>query len=546
MPPILLGYLALAVAITWPAALGGRVPGAERTDLYNSLWSLWFVQDAVGSGAAPYLTPLLDHPDGGALVVSDVLAGAWGLLLVPLLGPAGAYAVLVVGRLAASGAVAHGLAADWLGERAGPWAPIVAGVAYESAPVLLSGVHNGTSEAFTGAWAALAAWAALRVARHGGWRRVALAGVALLLAALASWYSAVTAFLFAAGFLVTGGRGTRLARAGALLLGLALVAPWAVAFHAAATGPDNVVGIKNPRELAGVRRTTGAADPRGWLAPGDFRSPDFRRMSRYGEAFIHCHYLGWGLLLLGVLGAIRRPREALPLLLAGGGGLVLAMGPVVVLDGAPLIVMADRAVPMPYILVERLPGFRSLSLLWRLGQAPALALAMLASAAVAGRARWVAAVASVVVLAESRLLSPVGWPGTAPAAFDPAIEALADAPAGAVLNFPVVGGRPYLYEQTRHEHPVAGTLNFPNNPAGRRTWKAMLDAADLPAEERRARVSAAARKTGVRYLVVHVDPMARPDMHDDAVRAVRDAFPPLPVAGRDAGPGAPVQVYPLW
>ena len=532
-------HLLLAVALTWPAALpgGGLVPGAERTDLYNSLWSLWFFQDALWRGDLPYATSLLDHPGGGTLLVADLPAAFWGVGLVPLLGVPGAYTVLVLARLALAGAAAHGLAREWLGDARAAW---VAGVAFETAPVILSGVHNGTSEAFSAAPVALAAWAALRLVRGGGWARVGATGGALLLAALASWYAAVTAFLFVGAILlVGGGRQAASRRVAALVLGLALTLPWAAAFHAGSTGPDNLVGIKHARELAGVRRTTGAADPRGWLAAGDFRSPDFREMSRYDEQFIHCHYLGWPLVLLALLGVARRREGRLAFVLAGGAGLLLAMGPVLTLGGTPWIVMGDRAVPMPYFLVERLPGFSSLSLLWRLGLGPALALALLASAAVAGR-RGAVPAAILAVLLDLLLLSPLGRPGTAPGSIAPAVHALAGAPEGAVLNFPVVGGRGYLYEQTVHGKPVAGTLNFPNNAAGRRVWRALGDAAVDTPEAARSTIARRARAAGVRYLVVHPDPLARPDMHDAAVRTARALYAPLP-----AGEGG-VEVYALW
>ena len=113
----------------------------------------------------------------------------------------------------------------------------------------------------------------------------------LWMAALASWYSAVVAFLFAGAIGLLGARSPwrlhLVARLVALVVGLVLVTPTAHFVRQAATGPDNLVRIKHPRELMTVRRTTGAADPVGFLRGGDYRSPDFRVLSRYGERFIH-------------------------------------------------------------------------------------------------------------------------------------------------------------------------------------------------------------------------------------------------------------------
>lgn len=554
-------YLALACLASWPAVieLGRAVPGARRTDLWNSLWSIWFVGHSLAHDRLPFHTTLIGAPHGGNLLVSDPLGTLFGALLLPLVGLPVAYTLLVLWRLTVSGVVAHLFATDLL-EAAelpigGAW---IAGVGYATAPVLLSGVHNGTSEAFAGGGVALSAWTAWRAARFGGSRRAVLAGLCLVLAAVGSWYGAVCAFLFAGALLVVGlpgrWRTTLSARASALAVGFALTAPLAAGVHAAATRPGNLVGIKRWSEVASVRRTTGPADPVGYFAWGDYRSPDFRVISRYGEEFFHCHYLGWTLIFgsLMALGA-RRRRGTAWLWLGGGLGFALSLGPVLVRFGSPVIVMVDRAIPLPYILVERLPGFASLSLLFRLAQAPALAAALLAACGLAGRrvlprgmARWSPAVVVLAILLEGRFLSPLhGLPDTVSTSVAPAIEALRDAPEGAVMNFPVVGGRRYLFEQTVHHKPIAGGLNFPNDVASQKVWKEMIAKVDRAPDEFRRAVAKEAQKVGVRYLVVHVDPMARPDLHDTAVRAVKKAFDPLPVAGA-GDEGGTVRVYPLW
>lgn len=548
-------YLALATLLTWPAVarLGEVVPGSAATDLWDGLWSVWFAGTALLRGELPYATKLLDYPAGGTLVVADPLAALAVAPLLPLLGLARSWTLLVLGQLCFSGVAAHRLAEEVLDSRGEAGAGWIAGVAYASAPVLLSGVHNGNSESFSGGWAALAALAFWRLARHGGGWRVVWAGVTLLLAALGSWYGGVVAFLFAASIAVfrpSGAASPRWAPFAALALGLALCAPAAWGFQVAATTKGNLVGIKSPHEVALVRRTTGPADPLAYVTPLDYRSPDFREISRYGEDFVHCPYLGWVLIGCAGLGLRRRPGLG-ALALAGAAGGALSLGPVLAHGGAAVIFLDDRALPLPYLLVERLPGFRSLSLLWRFGQAPALAACVLAAVGLAGRGGRVQAIAALAVLLEIRLLSPVAdLPDLARVSLSPAISALAAAPEGAVMNFPVVGGRGYLFEQTAHGKPIAGTLNFPNNNASRAVWQAMLDAVDASPEAFRERVSARARRSKVRYVVVHEDPRARPDMHDAAVRALAAAFEPLaegpaPAADRE-DQTVMVRVYALW
>ncbi|NOY27605.1 MAG: hypothetical protein GXP62_17205 [Oligoflexia bacterium] len=566
-----LAYLLLAVVITWPAAagLGRTVPGADRTDLWNALWSIWFFVQSVTTGTLPWHTALLAPPAGGSLLVADPLNAALALPLVPVIGLPAAYSILVIGQVAFSGWAAHKLAADVAGA-AGLNAGVagsIAGTAYATAPVLRAAIHNGSSEGIGGGFVALAAWACWRAAREGGLRRAVLAGLALLLAALASWYGAVVAFLFAGALALLGlhgrWRATLAARLGALLLGLALVTPLALATRAAVSAPDNLVRIKNPRELATVRRSTGPADIRGYFMPGDFRSPDFRSLSRYGEQFFHCHYLGW-VILLGAGLSLRRRVDAAWLWLAGLCGLLLSLGPVAVRDGAAWIIMGDRAIPLPYLLVESLPGFSSLSLLYRLAQAPALAGAVLAGCGAAGvSGRGLVGVLGVAgVLLEGRFLSPLGaLPGVVSVQVASSIVALADAPPGVVIDFPVVGGRRYLFEQTVHQHPMAGTLNFPNNAVGQRAWRGLAEAAaavtdsasaasagggTLTQADRvqfRTLASHRARAAGVRYVVVHDDPWARPDMQDEAVRILEQALVPLATGRDDVGD---VRVYALW
>ena len=111
----------------------------------------------------------------------------------------------------------------------------------------------------------------------------------------------------------------------------------------------------------------------------------------------------------------------------------------------------------------------------------------------------------------------------------------------AVMNAPLAGGRAYLYEQTAHHRPVAGTLNFPASAGAQRVWRVLIDGAlrHLPAGELRRRGAAAARAEDIRYLVVHEDPIAKPGAHEEAIRALRAAV-------RPAARGDGVEVFDLW
>lgn len=529
-------YLALATGLLWPSALApiGAVPGAPRTDLADSLWTFWFVAGRLGDGALPdAVGGVLNHPEGGAFWPADPVNAVLVAPLVLAWGPAIAWAVAAHLHVAASGLAAHALGRRFAGNG------YVAGTLYAAAPIAMAHLHNGASEAVGGTtWLALAALAATRLRDDPGPGRAALAAGALALSAVGHAYSGAMAGLWLGVLLLAspGARGWLLA---AGLGGVLLAAgPAAVALDRS-TARDNVVGIKTDKELATIRRTIGPADPEVFVHPGDFRSPDFHELSRYGEELVHCAYLGW-VPLLAAAASLRRRRGSAVLWVAGLAALVLSMGPVLVADGGPVILAGRRAVPLPYLALERLPGFGSLSLVWRLAQLTALALAVLAARA-PGRSPRLAAALVVAALAELRLASPArALPGHWSGRVAPEITALAAEPDGAVMNYPVVGGRAYLYEQTVHHKPVTGSLNFPNNNASRKVWKAAMENAAAEPETLRAAVEAAAREADVRYLVVHIDARAKDDdLHTDAVAAIKASF--TPIASSSA-----IRVYRFW
>jgi len=489
--PILI-YPLVAILITWPAALdlGGLVPGAERSDVWNSIWSLWFVHDQLAAGQLPLDTTLLQHPTGGRLVVADPLNGLLGFPLVAAFGPVVAYTLLVLGHSSFAGIAAH-----HFGRRLGGTG-FVAGLGFQLAPVIVSHIHNGSSEAVAAGWLPLAALALLAVVERGGAWRIALAAGAMTLCAISGWYAGVGAWCVLAGLLVVK-RLPRLALVGALALGL--TAPWAQAVRSVAQAPDGLVDIKNDQDMARLRRTLGAADLRTFVVPGDFRSPDFQNIEGRPGDYVHTSYLGFALLGLALLATWRR-REVGPWWIAFGLAVVLALGPVVVIDGFPAA-LKGRAIPLPYLALEKLPGFDALTLLYRISGAAVLALAAMAELALPRsgdrRKGWIA---GALVGAEFLLLSPTaGLPAASEVPSSTALEALAEAPEGAVVNLPVTAGRAYLYEQVIHGRPLAASLNTGANRA------ALEVLTEARLSEDPVEVARTAEEQGVRYVVVHKD-----------------------------------------
>jgi hypothetical protein len=517
-------YLASALVITWPLVLdpAHQVAGGARTDAPNSLWNLWFVHRALSLGELPLHTTLLDPPEGGRIVIADPLNALLGAPLVAVFGVVAAYAILVISHLWLAGGAAHAL-----GRRLGGhgW---VAGLAFQWAPIVLAHVHDGSSESISVGLLPLSALATIDAVERGGARRLVLAGLALFLVAFSGWYSGVGAFLFTTAILVFGWEGQAHRRVverllPALLLGLALTAPWAAAVRSVAEAEDGLVDIKNPADLARIRRTLGGADPRIFVAPLDFRSPDFANLEANPSDRVHTAYLGFALLTLAVVYGRRRSLWVTAVV-----GVILAMGPVVVRDGLPLAI-AGRALPLPYAALEKLPGFSSLSLLYRLATVSALMLAVLADRA---RPAW-----ALLVLAEVNLLSSARHlPDVTHLPPPGAVLALRAEPDGIVLNLPVMAGRNFLYEQTLHEKPVAGSLNTGLNRPGLRVLTAARKLRggeiDLPT------FTGIAQTEGVRYVVFHKDTLMEESLWN-AWKGIRDKFTPIAEDDRAA-------VYKLW
>ena len=120
------------------------------------------------------------------------------------------------------------------------------------------------------------------------------------------------------------------------------------------------------------------------------------------------------------------------------------------------------------------------------------------------------------------------------------MHALAEAPPGAVINYPLKEGRAYLFEQTLHGKPVAGTMRSVSNEHAMRLWRRIrAENLEDPDSFHRA-VSSTAKRLGIRYLVIHTDPDAEPDVYSKAVTELERLFD-IPEWGKGH-----VRVVPLW
>ncbi len=296
------------------------------------------------------------------------------------------------------------------------------------------------------------------------------------------------------------------------VLALALTLPVAAHIRAVALAADGLVDIKQAADLGRIRRTLGAADPRAFFWPGSFRSPDFAALEGNPSDFVHSTYLGFVLLGLAIAHSLRGG----PLALAGrtrawwlaiAGGVILALGPVLVLNGRPVgLGSMAFSLPLPYLALEPLPGFGSLSLLYRLSGIAALGLCALADRA---RPGWV-----LVIAAETLLLSSArGLPAITEVPDPQPFAVLRADPEGAVLDLPPTASREYLFEQSLHGHPRVGSLNSGLNLPGLKLGQVArkVREGDLPPEA----LAEMARGYQIRFIIQHKNQL----MEDEWVEA---------------------------
>ena len=556
-PTSLLPWLLLAVAWTWPTAIHPitATPGSAHTDLWETLWTMWFTATQLARGHSPLrVDGLLDTPHGGSLWPSDPMSDVGMAPITLLAGPAVTWSLLVVGHMALRG---------WLGARIGALSAKKAGYARTEAAATVCGgvlalsamaladVHNAASETLGDTWCLLVVWLGLRWRPGAGRRWSLVAGLGLAGAAIGHWYGGVSAGLLwlALGFsaplgladareLPAARREMRRAFALAAVIGVLLALPVAWGARTVSTASDNVVGIKNPAELSRLRRNIGPADPEAFVRPAPYRAPDFTKISRYGEDYWHCPYLGWVGLGLATVALLPRrrgspsPRAPLWPLAVVVGSCALAIGPVLTSGGSVVILQGRRAVPLPYFLLEKLPPFDSLSLLWKLGWGAEVGVALLAALGaarlVAGLTARRAAVGSgvllVLIAGEARFIAPTrGLPDHVDATIPAPILALRGEPDAKVMTWPLIGGLPTLYEQIGHGKMIAGTLNF---PASKNAWNVTRSVL----RGREAAV-AVAKEAGIRYVVLHLDaPMGGDE--SGLQLANWDGFPVLAEDGR--------------
>jgi hypothetical protein len=524
-----LGYLALAIAASWPLArdFATYTVGDVHYDERHAIWVLWYTAKALaGQVSWPHTTHLL-WPNGISVLV-DGVGPLNGMIALPFWpwGAAAAFNGTALSGLALSGWCLYALA-RCIGVERGP--AFVAGALYLLWPLHLISLTGHLEKLFVGMLplTLLAGLRAFEPDRGRAW--LAAPGLALLGALLQNGNQ----FVFAAlGVAVVGvqawlaapaaERPARLRRmAIAAALSLAICAPLLLAIAQVMRDPTLYVALgEQTRYYSPDALSLLLPSPHQrwafWLFPSDMHLTNYVWAPTWCVLEPQTDWYGVGLetaitvpLAAVALCAVAwRERAARPWIVFGLIFAVLCLGPRLRLFGAmlPIAMPYDALQHVPGLDIMRTPG--RFMLLGSIGfsLAAGLGLAALARRRPSGGAALVA-LAAVVVAAECW---PRPWAQTAlphvPGFYR---QLAADRSGGAVLDLPhgwynrSDRASAYMYYQTIHGHPIAWSYlsryhkRFPNaglDPL----WNLQLPAGAAL----RARIKA----LGFRWVVWHKHP----------------------------------------
>lgn len=447
-------WLAFAALLTAPSWVRGQLLGHPDVDVWNHAWGLWWWADSLRQGVLPWQTDLLSHPGGGVLWFADPLGALVALPVTLVAGPAVAWNLLLIGRIAWAGFHARRFAAVLGSPGPHTW---VAGVGFATSPYLLAELHNGISEVCAVGWVPLVLTEWLLAVRGGGARAWVRAGCGLGLTAWATPYYALALLLLLvpATLVVLRGAGARWRAAvpGILVAGV-LCAGAVGVWRAALSDPSAVIQREESGESSLLRHN--AVDVREPFLPGPFRSVDFA--AEYGgEQFRHTTALRMTVLLLVVAAAWRRPRSVLPWVALMLLAVLLGLGTRPFFGGRYVGAEGAR-LPFGW-LVDALPGL-AITHPARLAVAAHAIAAALAADALRDRGARAWLVLPILV-AESLFYSPAPWPiAGSPSAVPSVYEKIAasDDRRG-VLDLPAQVRRTmatsvYFWYQTSHRRPL--------------------------------------------------------------------------------------------
>jgi hypothetical protein len=550
-------YSAMAIVLTWPLVthLGvafPSAPGESAQDLWEKLWNIWWVGEALARGANPFYTDALFYPQGASLLFHplNLTSALMALPLRALFGPIAAYNLVVLLSFVLSGYVIFLLARAHSCGRAGS---LIGGLAYCASTFFFFHTRLSHLELIPMQWLPLYALALDGLLKPTDDRRplttdrrissvvkVLLAGLALLAVIFTSLYVALYAALLTAVWvgwwfaqrlapspptpLSPHPAGRKRVDGDALLRLTAMIL-----LVLAVVGPTLLLPMAREMRQSSYMVAEIDVSARRAAAPADVILPPETHplrtilplpIGQTGGAF-----LGYLPLLLAIYGAIARPRAAARWIALGLLAWALALGPALPfyqwLYALPPLQVArypDRFLVLTLLAVAVLAALGADALLSRLQIADRRSQMTRHATLPLNQAKrhithHISKVAAVLLLASIFLeLYPGPTPLTTP--FDnPFYHTLARDPGRfSVLELPITRNNSAwlaMYAQTIHGHPILdGALARPTPrvPFRKLTLMRQLEKPDTVADiavEPPGTRQAALRFFGLRYIVYH-------------------------------------------
>ena len=470
----LLGFVVLSVLLTWPLAahMTDALP-LGNNDLFQNLWNFWLWKTSLlESGALPYATDLLFHPDGTSLAF-HTHSEANVLLSLPVSLVAGPVAALNFATLlgfALAGWGGYLLARELVDDRR---AAFIAGMVFTFFPQHFEQSLEHLNLASYGAMP-LFLLALVKACRQGTVLAWGLAAAAFAVNSLFSWHNSVlilpcAVLLFvreaALGYRSRKSLIIEAVLAGAFAALLVLPFAWPM-LHEILAGETYYQKPKPPlpKSIDLLFLFLPAENHSLW---GAAVSPLYTKLRTYPSVGF-TGYLGWSALALAAFAWIRRGKEprkgeapayfVFPLLFWTA---VFALYVLLSFGDELRVAGVDTGLPMPYALLGDLPLIETTRVPNRFLVPALLALSLVAAAGVktllrgARRPRLVLGVVGLLVLLDYAWL-----PYPLRAVPRPEWTAhVAEAPPGALLNIPG-GDRARasrdMFLQTYHRRPIVG------------------------------------------------------------------------------------------
>lgn len=539
--PTLALYLLIALAMTFPLVLhfGSALPG-DGKDAWQNYWDYWWLRTALAAGQNPYHTPLLYAPYGVPLYL-HTLNPFNGLITLPIqlaFGLTAAYNSVVILSLTLAAFFASLLVTHVSGSRR---AGFVGGVIYAFGSYHLAHLL-GHANLIASEWLPAYILALLAATEAcGKARRLPLLGAlaALLLLTLCDWQYVIFAGLFTA--LYAPYRAFVRRSLAPLAIVMAIGGGWLLL-----AAPLLLPTARELRDTAATRPAVPGADQfsadlLSFFVPGPLHSWWGAASERLGGLAIapaveRSVFLGFLPLILAGCGLWLLRRRARFWAVAALLFAILALGPLLQIGGH-----AYPAIPLPYRLVQQIPGVNVSRVPARFALLVTLCLAVLAGLGLVGlcarfprlrggRCRAIAVPLLVVALLAEHVAAPYPLTAVTPPPFYRQLAASAEP--GAVLELPFSLTRSTsLFGQTVHGHPIVGgylsrplaypLLDLPPFNAPATTRNDMVPAADTGTGAWTLRLA------GVRWIVVLLDD---PKLNRDEIAAfLRDYAAPAPL-----------------